>query len=397
MSGVATAIVASAVIGGVVSSNSAKKGAAAQIKAAEAGAAATKTSAELGISEQRRQFDASKAILEPYVQAGYSAIGYTPQQTQSKMNSNFYGDGGAFEMMGEMPMGSGSIHREKPSAPSSMGGKFGGFESIMGTGQPQTSQPSASRMPSLQTFAGGYDQSRPALSSIMNAGTGAIPQLQQYAEGGANAFQMQQDLSGASGPEAQQAAYDQVGNEPAVMEMIRQGEQGILSNASATGNLRGGNTQGALAQFRPGILSSAIQNKYNQLGGMSQMGGNISQYLAGAGGNVAQNLYGAGQDAVTNLANIGQSSAAGQASAGLATGQGIASTLQAQGASQANLMGKVGAAQAGQSIAQGQAIQQGVNGLASAFGTYMGRRPSTPPPQYGQYGTGQGMMRNTGF
>ena len=63
MSGIATAVVGSAVIGGVVQSRAASKAADAQTQSSEA-----------GIAEQRRQFDAIQELLAPYVQAGTSAI-----------------------------------------------------------------------------------------------------------------------------------------------------------------------------------------------------------------------------------------------------------------------------------------------------------------------------------
>ena len=56
--------------------------------------------------------------------------------------------------------------------------------------------------------------------------------------------------------------------------MVQQGQDAILQNASAIGGLRGGNTQAALAQFRPALLSQLIAEQYNRLGGLSSLGQN---------------------------------------------------------------------------------------------------------------------------
>jgi len=62
------ALLGGSIAGGLMSSS-------AQKKAASTAAAAQTQSAELGIEEQRRQFDEITALLQPYVSAGESAIG----------------------------------------------------------------------------------------------------------------------------------------------------------------------------------------------------------------------------------------------------------------------------------------------------------------------------------
>lgn len=64
MSGIATAVVGSAIIGGYVASEAAGEAAEAQV-----------TSAGMGISEERRQFDEVQELLAPYVEAGEGAVG----------------------------------------------------------------------------------------------------------------------------------------------------------------------------------------------------------------------------------------------------------------------------------------------------------------------------------
>ncbi len=122
-------------------------------------------------------------------------------------------------------------------------------------------------------------------------------QLQPYAQAGVGALKQQQDLAGINGPQAQQAAIDALKASPGFQSQLDLGERSILAHASATGGLRGGNTQAALAQFSPQLLSNTINQQYGMLGQMATNGQNA------AGG-------------VSNLIQQGGSAAAGGALAG---------------------------------------------------------------------------------
>lgn len=235
MSGIATAIVGSAVVGAVASNQAGKK----QAQAADRAAQAQTQSADASIAEQQRQFDLARETLSPYVKAGVPALG--------------------------------------------------GLESYAGAG---------------------------------------VPALEQ-----------QQAYLGLQGPQAQQAFIDSVSGSPEMAEMVRQGEEGILQNAAATGGLRGGNTQAALAQFRPSILQHLIEQRYGRLGGM----------------------VGLGEANTQNLASLGQASAAGQANLGLQTGANIGNTLTARG----DALG-------GAEVAKGVARSQMYDSIANSAGTLGG-------------------------
>jgi hypothetical protein len=146
--------------------------------------------------------------------------------------------------------------------------------------------------------------------------------LKPYTEAGNKSLIAQGDLSGVNGPDAQRAAVQAIQDSPEFTAMTQQGEESILQNASATGGLRGGNTQAALAQFRPQLLSGLIDRQYQRLGGITQ---------------------------------IGQASAAGVGAAGVNTGANVANLLQSQGQ-----------AAAGNALAQGAAVNNTINGLVSA-------------------------------
>jgi len=146
---------------------------------------------------------------------------------------------------------------------------------------------------------------------------------------GMGALASQADLLGLRGDANQQRAIGAIENGSEYQEYVKQGENAILQNASATGGLRGGNTQGALAEFRPQLLNSLINQRFGQLG---------------------------------TLSTGGQNSAALTASAASTTGTNVA-----------NLLGSIGSAQAGNYLAQGAVQSSFLNGIGSTLGTLAGK------------------------
>lgn len=110
-----------------------------------------------------------------------------------------------------------------------------------------------------------------------------------YTEGGETAFNSALDLLGL-GEGSQQAAIDNLTNQDYFKGLVSQGEDALLQNASATGGLRGGNTQAALAQFRPSMISQLVQQQLSNLGGISATGLQGAGTLAGASQNYANNI-----------------------------------------------------------------------------------------------------------
>jgi len=169
-----------------------------------------------------------------------------------------------------------------------------------------------------QSAQAGIDEQRRQFDAIQKL-------LQPYTEAGTGALAQQQALLGMGAPGAQQKAIAALQGSPQFQALQQQGENAILQNASATGGLRGGNVQAALAQFRPALLSSLIEQQYNRLGG---------------------------------LTSIGQNAAAGVGNAGMSTGANVA-----------NLLGRQGQAQAGGILGQQGALTGGIN---QAFGAIQG-------------------------
>lgn len=134
--------------------------------------------------------------------------------------------------------------------------------------------------------------------------------LSPYVTAGTGALSGQQNLLGLNGNDAQQQAITALQSSPQFTSMLKQGENSILQNASATGGLRGGNTQAALAQFSPALLSATINDQYAKLGGISSMG-------LGA----ATQTGAFGQAATNNVTNLLQQQGAAQAGAYLNQGK----------------------------------------------------------------------------
>jgi hypothetical protein len=104
--------------------------------------------------------------------------------------------------------------------------------------------------------------------------------LEPYVAAGGPALEAQMGALGLRGAEAQQAYVAEQEQSPIFQALARQQEEAILQNASATGGLRGGNVQGALAQFRPQLLNQFLEQQYGRLGGMTSLG---QQSAAGVG------------------------------------------------------------------------------------------------------------------
>ncbi len=114
--------------------------------------------------------------------------------------------------------------------------------------------------------------------------------LSPYLSAGTTALGQQQALLGLSGADAQRNAYSAIENSAGFQAQVQQGENAMLQNASATGGLRGGNIQGALAQYRPAMLTNAINQQYANLGGLTQMGQNSAAGVGSSGMTSANNV-----------------------------------------------------------------------------------------------------------
>ena len=222
--------------------------------------------ADAQIAETRRQFDLIQSLLKPYVTAGSGALQ------------------GQLDLMG-------------------LGGSLG-------------------TAPSIEEFTvGGQNAPAPWGGSNSHAGMNTqadIPGITKYRVNGqefadrasAQAYSDSLRTGGISAADAQRNAINGIANGEQFKALTQQGEYGLMANAAATGGLRGGNTQAALAQFRPQMLQALIDKQLANLGGLAANG----QNAAGQTGTAAQN---AGAQVNQALGDRG----AAQAGAALAGGQ----------------------------------------------------------------------------
>lgn len=153
-----------------------------------------------------------------------------------------------------------------------------------------------------QAFQAAIDEQRAAREEMRKL-------LEPYVAAGSPALKAQMAALGLMGPEEQAAFVAQQEQSPIFQSLARQQEEAILQQASATGGLRGGNVQGALAQFRPALLNQFLTQQYERLGGMTTLGQRSAAGVGAAGMESAQQVGGL-------LGNIGQ------AKAGVAGAQG---------------------------------------------------------------------------
>lgn len=152
--------------------------------------------------------------------------------------------------------------------------------------------------------------------------------------------------AGMTGEQAQQTAIQKISESPLLAELTKQGEEAILQRSAATGGLRGGNIQGALAQYRPAMLQNEIDKYYSRLAQMSGVGQQSilsSPTMGQAGGYPTQ------YPVSSNLGNL---------YGNLALSQGIQPSAASQGGAT-------------------QAITSGIGQIGSAVLGYYANKPQT--------------------
>lgn len=237
---------------------------------------------------------------------------------------------------------------------------------------------------------------------------GALAEFQPYADAGRSALQQEAAMTGALGPEAQQAAFDSFIESPGQKYLREQAEQALLRSSAATGGLGGGRVKSALMEQAMGIAATRQNEHLANLRSLATRGQAAADSRAGtiaggadrlasimqsfgistanlatmtaqqkaqlaerAGLSLAQLEQAIGQGQISNLENFGQgvaqlranemNSQVGLGQTGALTNlqgqQQISSTLAnlatLQGTNTAGLLGASGQAQAAGQMAQG--------------------------------------------
>ena len=98
------------------------------------------------------------------------------------------------------------------------------------------------------------------------------------------------------GGEGQQQIIDQVTDSPMYDQMVKSGQEGVLSNAGAMGLSRSGNTARDLSQSNQGVLNNLVQQRLSGIAGLAQQPLNtnaIASQMSGIGQTQAQGQMGA--------------------------------------------------------------------------------------------------------
>jgi hypothetical protein len=135
-------------------------------------------------------------------------------------------------------------------------------------------------------------------------------QYEPYSAVATDALSAQVGLSGLGGDEAKQQMIQDIQKDPLYRAKLAAGDDAVLRNQSATGGLRSGNTQSALAVQNQGMLSTEIDNRYNLLAGLSGQGFQGQQAMSAYGGQTIDQMS-------TTLGTM----ASGQIAAGAASAQ----------------------------------------------------------------------------
>lgn len=216
---------------GLFSSITSIIGAGAQKKASKKAEAARIAGQQKGIDTFNNQQDITDSQLDPFIQTGTSALG------------------GLSALLGVSTPGTtnwGAYVQGNPDA-------LANWNAVKDT-------------PAGQQFGGDINK----FGEYHYAQDGSRRDLSAFTTGGSD-----------GGAEGQQAAIDQLHDSPMYQSLYRNGEEAVLQNASATGGLRGGNTQRSLYNLGSDTLSQVIQQQIANLGGLSAQGQGAATSAAG--------------------------------------------------------------------------------------------------------------------
>lgn len=197
-----------------------------------------------------------------------------------------------------------------------------------------------------------------ALSQLAETRAAGLGQLEPYTSAGSSAIQREAALSGALGPEAQQAAINSFIESPGQAYLRQQQEKALLRNQAAIGGLGGGNVRSALQEQAMNIAATQQQQYLENLRSLASRGqqaattgtGLISQTgLAGAQmtQGVGQTLASLAQQYGISSADLARLTSSQMAELANSTGINLANLQQASAAARAGLQTQLGSSVAG--------------------------------------------------
>ncbi len=239
----------------------------------------------------------------------------------------------------------------------------------MGRINPNLMEQTAGLKPAMETLSNVGDTLRTDLGTIQGTTEGLYDEAQDYQapyrEYGQEAAQRQAALTGALGPEAQQAAFAEYQQSPALDFLQSQSERALTRNAAAMGGIGGGNVRQDLNKLTAELYSQDFQNQFNRLGDIATRGYGASGTSAQLGGQQAGLMAQTALPVYRDIAQLGSQGAGYQYGIGRDMSQNIGQTA----INMAN-------AQTGNAAVQGGILDNlsaeqlsFYNQLAGAFGT----------------------------
>jgi hypothetical protein len=255
---------------------------------------------------------------------------------------------------------------------------------------------------------GMFNTTQQNLQPFIQAGSGAIPQLQSYLNNPNSTLTQAAGLNNTSDPNSalskllglttpgasQTAALSQT---PGFQFASQYGTMAADNSLAARGLAGpGGSLAKAVSDYNNGLASTQWQNIVSALQGS-----------LGTGTNNLLNTYQTGANPLQNLVNTGSNAAAGLASNATATGQGIASSQTGIGNAQAGAATSIGNSFGGAVSSIGSNLSNqnilsmltGQGGIYGGLGLANGGTASSPLPGLtsSDYGPGAGLFSQYGL
>ena len=183
----------------------------------------------------------------------------------------------------------------------------------------------------------------------------------QFANSGNRAFQQMADYTGASGVDAQQAAYDAYRASPGQNYLVQQAEQASLRNAAATGGLGGGRVQQELQTQAMGLAQQDFANSFDRLGRIADVGQQATSAQSGIQQQMGANTINQGN----NLANLQTQSGAAIAGNQFGSGINMANVASTAGNNAANSIMNTGQLLSGGRTRAGEQIATNLTNQAN--------------------------------
>lgn len=332
-------------------------------QALSAGSAAQQQALQTGADPAAAQQTAQQTTVQTAQQQGGGGIGATPQPGmlpgggQGLTTQQVGGSVGLGAQAQAQPAARQQAYQ--PQATPTLGTQATGFTGAMSnlqqgytTGQSALDAATAQARQDVSSGTGS------ALAMLAQSKEEALGQYEPYTTAGTAAVQQEAALSGALGPEAQQAAIDAYIESPGQAYLRQQQEKALLRNQAAIGGLGGGNVRTALQEQAMNIASTQQQQYLENLRSLATRG----QEAAGANTNVISQMGLAGasltSEAGQTLAQLSQQYGISSADLARMSASEMATLAQNTGINLANIQQATGAARAGLQTELGSGLAQ---------------------------------------